>query len=33
VAPPPATARPAADCDPPYTLDSRGVQRIKPQCL
>jgi serine/threonine-protein kinase len=29
-APPPAKA---ADCDPPYTIDSRGVQKIKPQCL
>ena len=36
--PPPAATRPAearakADCDPPYTLDSRGIQRLKPQCL
>ena len=29
--PPPAPAR--TSCDPPYTIDSRGVQRIKPQCL
>jgi serine/threonine-protein kinase len=32
----PAAAPPAAkaaDCDPPYTIDSRGVQKIKPQCL
>jgi eukaryotic-like serine/threonine-protein kinase len=35
-APPAAAARPAAaklDCDPPYTLDSRGIQRLKPHCL
>ncbi len=29
-APPPARK---ADCDPPYTLDNRGIQRLKPQCL
>lgn len=40
---PTATAAPAAskaqpsrnkvDCDPPYTIDNRGIQRLKPQCL
>jgi serine/threonine-protein kinase len=35
-APPPAAPPPArtrADCDPPFTIDSRGIQRLKPHCL
>jgi serine/threonine-protein kinase len=31
--PPPPPPRPTVDCDPPYWIDDRGVQRIKPQCL
>ncbi len=32
-APAPKPKAPVANCDPPYTIDARGVQRIKPQCL
>jgi eukaryotic-like serine/threonine-protein kinase len=30
-----ATAKPppAANCDPPYTIDSSGIKRFKPECL
>jgi serine/threonine-protein kinase len=28
-----ADKKPAADCDPPYTIDGSGVKRYKPQCL
>jgi len=28
-----AAKKPAADCDPPYTIDAAGVKRFKPQCL
>jgi eukaryotic-like serine/threonine-protein kinase len=35
--PPPPTPTPQptrrVGCDPPYTVDERGVQRLKPQCL
>lgn len=24
---------PKDDCNPPYTIDARGIQRLKPQCL
>jgi eukaryotic-like serine/threonine-protein kinase len=31
---PPAAAKPPTDvCDPPYTVDERGIRRIKRQCL
>lgn len=31
---PTAKPRPArVDCDPPYTIDARGIKRLKPQCL
>jgi len=29
--PPPAP--PAPNCNPPFTVDARGVQRVKPECL
>jgi serine/threonine-protein kinase len=34
-APAPVTPPPAvrADCNPPFTIDARGIQRIKPGCL
>ena len=31
--PAPPTATPKANCDPPYTLDAKGVRIPKPQCL
>ena len=35
--PPPATAKqpkkPAANCNPPYVLDDKGIRRIKPECM
>ncbi len=30
---PTARPRPKVDCDPPYTIDARGIKRLKPQCL
>jgi serine/threonine-protein kinase len=35
VAPPVTTSKPppAANCDPPYTIDSTGIKRFKPECL
>lgn len=35
VAPPVTTSKPppAANCDPPYTIDSSGIKRFKPECL
>ena len=31
---PTAAAKPPTDvCDPPYTVDERGIRRIKRQCL
>jgi serine/threonine-protein kinase len=32
--PPPARpARPAANCNPPYTVDGAGIRHMKPECL
>jgi serine/threonine-protein kinase len=31
--PPPAKPPPAANCDPPFTVDSEGIKRFKPECL
>jgi len=31
--PPVTSGVPEADCDPPYTVDARGVQRVKSECL
>jgi len=29
----PAAAAPAVACDPPYSIDARGVKKFKPECL
>jgi serine/threonine protein kinase len=31
--PPPAKPPPAANCDPPFTVDADGIKRFKPECL
>jgi len=31
--PPPPIKKPAANCDPPYTVDANGIRHIKPGCL
>jgi hypothetical protein len=33
VAPPARPARPAANCNPPYTVDGAGIRHMKPECL
>ena len=31
--PPPPIKKPSTNCDPPYTVDAKGIRRIKPGCL